>query len=200
MSYSSTDSDSPSITSEAICDGLLLRHKSQSAKSDHPDPSSFLQYLIENRLYVDASKVLSRMLSARQGVWWACLCVEHVSSQIDNSLSPAEENALRAAAEWVQQPSDAHLAACTELSGQLATASSARSLCRAVECAGSSEPPFEQLDDGDPEGACAAVARVALIGVTQIVHRTRRRNYLEFLRMGIEVYHRDNGWSDSTNS
>ena len=69
------------------------------------DPASFLRAAIECKMLDDAVDFIPQWLPARQGVWWGCLCAWHV---LRGQAGPDVERALRAAVQWVIEPTESH--------------------------------------------------------------------------------------------
>lgn len=63
---------------------------------------AFLDTLEEHCLLEDALRLQPYVLSAREAVWWGCVCVWHVSRE---ASTEADREALAAAARWVIDPS-----------------------------------------------------------------------------------------------
>src|ERR1051326_6159110 len=77
--------------------GALLR--------DGQPPREFLNLLVEKALFPDAVRFLAHALPKREAVWWACLC----AGQVFATEAPAKMTAaLRAAEQWVEEPSEDH--------------------------------------------------------------------------------------------
>lgn len=66
------------------------------------DGPALLDSLEEQGFFEDALRLQPYLLSAREAVWWGCLCVWHVSRE---APTETERDALAAAARWVLDPS-----------------------------------------------------------------------------------------------
>jgi hypothetical protein len=71
--------------------------------SDFLTPAQYLELLIANRMHADATRFLAHALPKREAVWWACLCLGH---EAPPGVKPSP--ALKAAVNWVVEPSDAN--------------------------------------------------------------------------------------------
>lgn len=69
-----------------------------------PQPTQFLDALLQGGHHADALRALALMLPHRQTVWWACLCVRLLP---DLASRPAELAAIEVAERWVQTSSTA---------------------------------------------------------------------------------------------
>src|SRR2546430_1764391 len=72
------------------------------AKPSDDPPLVFMRKLIESETPEDAVALCAYMLPRREAVWWACKCVR----ALGGSRSGEEEQALRAAEYWVQEPGE----------------------------------------------------------------------------------------------
>jgi hypothetical protein len=64
-----------------------------------------IEKLARQEKFQDALRLRAHLLTKRQAVWWACLCVR---DELDESLPAPQMSPLRAAAEWVGQPDEEH--------------------------------------------------------------------------------------------
>lgn len=67
-------------------------------------PAEFLQILIQQGHYHDAVSFLAHAMPAKQGIWWACLCIQEHLYNSDKT----EQQAYHAAETWLHKPTEAH--------------------------------------------------------------------------------------------
>jgi hypothetical protein len=90
-------------TAAELLTDLDIEEPARSLLRNGATPPQFLQALVEKSMTDDAVKFLARALPKREAIWWGCQCAKAV---VDNTASPEEQAALRAAEKWTQDPSD----------------------------------------------------------------------------------------------
>lgn len=128
--------------------------------------SAFVDTLMGKAKFADAIRVLAHQLSARQAVWWGCLCVWNVSRPGDGAepLTPLGEKAIGAAVRWVREPSEPSRRAA-EAAGRAAAITTPAG-CVAMAAfwsAGSMSPP------GNPDVPCPPYLAHRVVGEGVIV-------------------------------
>jgi hypothetical protein len=158
-------------TAAEICAKFDLPSEASKLLENGMSPSAFIEALLKNKLPVPAIDFLAHGLPTREGVWWGCLCMQHVCG---DDLPPPERAAAVAAVQWVLQPTEENRAAAggpAELAG---AATAAGSLAMAVTKTGS---------PAAPKAVASAVKVAALKGeAAQMPGRQKA-----FAELGLEV-------------
>jgi hypothetical protein len=93
----------PAKTAAEICRSYELKKEARQLLRDELTPRQFLDLLLGRGQYGDAIRFLAYALPKREAVWWASLCLYRAA---ESGLSPPETTALKAAVEWVLDPSE----------------------------------------------------------------------------------------------
>jgi len=93
----------PPRTAADLCAGIRLSPPARKLLEPNLLPGDFLKRLIDNNHFVDTIRLMAIALRRREAVWWACLCTRHACR---DKLPPAEREALRAAVQWVLDPTE----------------------------------------------------------------------------------------------
>src|SRR5207237_10478430 len=82
-----------------------LKAESLKLLHDNPSPRAFFDLLVQHEQFGDAVRFLAHALPKRAAIWWGCLCLWDMCWP-----EPAEvvEAAVRAAVQWVLDPSEPH--------------------------------------------------------------------------------------------
>ena len=91
----------PTVTD--ICASFDLSEEARALLRPGMSAWDFAAALVEHEEFVPGIDFLAHAMCLRNGVWWACLCVQHVCGK---ELSAPDRSALYAATVWVLQPSD----------------------------------------------------------------------------------------------
>ena len=85
--------------------GRCQQLPSSAAKLLTPEmtPAEFLSALQGTRQFVAGIEFMAHALPVREGVWWACLAIQHACN--DTLVGP-EKEACRAAVQWVLKPTE----------------------------------------------------------------------------------------------
>lgn len=148
-------------TAAEVCLRFDVPPAARALLADGMEPREFAAALVANKQYAAAVDFLAHGLPAREGVWWAYLCLEHACGV---SLSGPELAAVAAGVRWVLQPGEENRAAAKagaeavglgSLPGLLAMAvfqsgvnsgASARSVAVAVKLAATKGDPAKLFD------------------------------------------------------
>lgn len=109
MSSNSTAVNHPPLINVAatsaseICARVYLKEDALKLLKPDMDPRQYVETLVEKKQYLAAIDFIAHALPPRAGIWWGCLCLEHVSG---GKLAGWERVAFKAAVKWVLQPSD----------------------------------------------------------------------------------------------
>lgn len=164
----------------AVCAPLELSDKALRHLKDEMPVAQYLQKLTDAKLYRDGVRVLSRILSERQLVWWGCLAVEHL-------LRPKpgpEREALGAAVLWVVEPGDETRQEASTLGEPLTV----RSECGAMALAAC-------WCDNAVEIARRVVASTILIAASESTTSKRKEREAEAFTIGMDVLSHQLDWA-----
>jgi hypothetical protein len=125
------------LTAADICARFDANKEALALLREGMAPGEFVQALIAKRQYVNGIDFMAHALLAREGVWWGCLCVQHVCGA---NLTEPDRAALLAAASWVLWPTEANRAAAQAPAEAAGRASPAGSLAMAANVAGAAGP------------------------------------------------------------
>lgn len=126
------------ITAGDICAYCDLPDDARALMREGMRRGEFVEALLSVKKYVAAIDFVAHALPPREGVWWACLCLQHAFGP---SLSPTDWTACRAAVHWVIQPCEPNRAAARAPSEAAGPASAAGTLANAVWLTGSNVAP-----------------------------------------------------------
>jgi len=125
------------LTAADICARFDANKQALALLREGMAPGEFVQALIAKRQYVNGIDFMAHVLPAREGVWWGCLCVEHVCGA---NLTEPDRAALLAAASWVLWPTEANRAAAQAPAEAAGRASPAGTLAMAANVVGAAGP------------------------------------------------------------
>lgn len=163
-----------------VCAPLELSEKALRHLKDEMPVSQYLQKLTDAKLYRDGVRVLSRILSERQLVWWGCVAIEHF-------LQPApgpEREALGAAVIWVVEPGDEARQEASALGEPLTV----RSPCGAIALAAC-------WCDNAIEIARRVVPSTILIAASESTTSKRKEREAEAFTIGMDVLSHQLDWA-----
>lgn len=163
-------------TAAAICAGFDPTKDALALLREGMTPAEFLEALLANRQYVAGIDFLAHALAAREGVWWGSLCVQHACG---DNLSAPDRNALRAAVEWVLQPTEANRAAAQAPAQAAGLVSAAGALALVASLKGNAEPP--------PIPPAKAVANAVKTATTKVEPARIVDTQRLFVELGIGV-------------
>lgn len=155
-------------------------------------PRQFVEALLRAELFSDAIRVLAFGLPRREGVWWAGLFVLWAGA---GRLHVADVSALRAVAQWVDEPNEEYRqeAACA------ATDTPAGRVARAVARTGGSlrlpslpaKPPGPDLP---PKTVVSAITLALLQGEA----KTLRQRQRQAVALGLHIARGHYLWTSTT--
>lgn len=171
---------------------LRLSAPANALLSDKLSAKDYLGQLVEHEHYTDAIRFVARLIPSRYAVWWLTLCAWHASNR---EPSDDELNALRAALNWVMQPSEAHWQAAKQIAHGKSLKSPAICAAQAAFLAGSQSDPDQPFREYKRDMS----AKLAASGVTLAVARARKNglpfDYRCALLLGIQVADGELTWS-----
>jgi hypothetical protein len=90
-------------TAAEICIRFNVKKEALALLRDGTKPEEFADALVVNKHYVTGIEFMAFAMPPREAVWWGCLCVQHVYGE---AIPPVEKEAVRAAVQWVVQPTE----------------------------------------------------------------------------------------------
>jgi hypothetical protein len=138
------------------------------------EPLVFLNALVKGPTPEDAISFCAYLLPRREAVWWACQCLR----QIEDSLSPVEDDLIGTAEAWVKDPDEPTRQAASEAAGSAPRQSPATWVAFGAAWSGGSitgpgNPPVPP-----PPYATAQAVRAAVLTALANVNWRERRDYL----------------------
>jgi hypothetical protein len=183
----------PAATAAEVC-RRYQPGRAATVLRDDMTPGQFLDILLERRAFEHARIFLAYALPSREAVWWAVVCAREVAGP-----SPPERDAaaLRAAAAWVQDPSEANRRAAGAASRAAGYSSPAGAVAEAAFQSGGSVGPPDGPEVPPKEYATArTIARAISLAVTQEPAGDKAERYPTFFARGVEVATGANLWTD----
>lgn len=157
-------------------------------------PSQFLDVLVVQRLYKDATRFLAHAMPKREAVWWAVLCAREVSVP---SSPQAIDAATRAAAAWVEDPSEENRrAALSAAKGAGFGTPAASAAMAAFVSGGSLGPPDGPVIPPKESSTAGAVVATVLLAVLKVPPEEAAERFRGFLDRGLEVASGANRWTE----
>ncbi|SRR6266542_929779 len=129
------------MRADEICKNFALKEDARSLLREGQSPSEFLELLLGNERYPAAVEFLAHAMPPREAIWWGCLCLQHAAG---SSLALLESEALKAAAEWVLDPSEDNRGAARARGEAVGVGAPAGSLAMAVAWTGGGLAPPSQ--------------------------------------------------------
>jgi hypothetical protein len=181
-------------TASEVCGNFDLRAEARPLLRQGQTPAEFLQALLDERKHAPAIDFLAHALPAREAIWWGCLCIQAAQS---GSLSQPEGEALKAAARWVLDPTEANRAAAKPAGEAAGLKTPAGGLAMAAAWTGGSlAPPLATTNPKIPQPPpvspgpfvpAKAVAGAVLLASTKGDPSRIRENQRGFVELGIGV-------------
>src|SRR6185437_2352129 len=109
------------LPAAAICARYELNFGARKVLRDGMSARDFVEALVKQNDFTSALEFLAYALPPRVGIWWGCLCLQHV---FGDKLAGSDRAACMAAVLWVLQPTEQYRTAAAG-PAQTAGASSA---------------------------------------------------------------------------
>lgn len=165
-------------TAASLGEGLALSAKARQLLRVDLSPRDYVDVLLAQELFLDAIRFLSRAVTPRQAVFWACLCMRQVLPCPQWRFE--EQAALRSAAAWVQQPTEKRRQAARAAGDKARLSTPAGCAALAAFWSGGHDPETRLLS---ARAAGAAVMIAAAIGLP---HQLALR-YRQALDLGLRI-------------
>ena len=136
-------SDKPFVSATAttaaeICTRFNVKKEALALLREGMKPEEFADALVVNKHYVTGIEFMAFTMPPREAVWWGCLCVQHVYGE---AIPQVEKDAVRAAVQWVVQPTEWNRVAVQGPSQMAGPASVGGGLAMAAYQTGNIAPP-----------------------------------------------------------
>ncbi len=92
-------------TAAEICARFNVKKEVLALLRQGMTPEEFVGALVVGKHYVTGIEFMAFAMPPRESVWWGCLCAQHVYGE---AIPPAEKEAVRAAVQWVVQPTESN--------------------------------------------------------------------------------------------
>jgi hypothetical protein len=126
-----------------ICEHFELRQEARAILTPTATPLGFLEGLLARHEYASALSFVAHALPPREAVWWGCLCLRQACGP---GLAPPDAAAVKAAAEWVLEPTEGRRRTAAVLAEETGVGTPAGSLATAAAWTGGSlAPPDPRL-------------------------------------------------------
>ena len=179
-----------------VCEHFELREEARPLLGERTTPREFLDALIAAGQCQSAIAFLAHALPHREAVWWGCLCLKQVSG---SGLPEPQTAALKAAAEWVLDPTEERRNSAKRPAEAAGTGTPAGLLATAVTWTGGSlSPPFPKVPPVPPgpympaKGVSGAVLLASVKVEPPRIAETQRL----FVDLGISVAEGRSVWPD----
>jgi hypothetical protein len=159
---------------------------------DDPTPDVFLIRLEEAGHLHEALAFMARWMAKRVAVWWGCQCVRHLRRE--SPLPPEEEEALRAAVQWVVDPSEPNRRVADVVGAKVTAQKTAGCLAIAAAWSGGSMTPPDFPVVKPPEIATARTIGDALFAAAQVPPERCPNTCKLFLDLGRQILKGKNLW------
>lgn len=171
-------------TAQEVCVGFALSGEAQPHLKPQIAPLPFLDALIGNALYADATQFLARALPKREAVWWSCLCARELGS---DEKKPELAAGLQAAEAWVYRPTEENRRSAEKAANAIEAPHPARWAAMAAFWSGGSlappdAPEVKPADDFTAKAVAGAVLMAAALDPKQTEARNKR-----FFEYGIDI-------------
>jgi hypothetical protein len=144
----------------------------------------FVELLSSHEQYLDALRLVAHALAKRSSVEWACRCVRLVSG---DDLSPVEAAAIKAAEDWVADPSEERRRQAGSAADAAKQVPGGWAAMAAFWSGGSMAPPqVPVVPPGPTLTAHAAGGAVMLAAVARQPEKAPEK-YMRFLEIGREL-------------
>ncbi|QEH33230.1 hypothetical protein OJF2_17300 [Aquisphaera giovannonii] len=160
-------------------------------------PGAYLDLLASGGLHLDGIRFLARGMIKRAAVWWACRCV--ATADPEGSATGPAESALKAARDWVTDPSDERRRGCWAAAQEAGIDTPAGCTALAAFLSeGSLAPP--ELTAVPPREDLTARAATGAILLAAVIRQPEKapEKHATFFAIGREVAEGKDTWPSPT--
>jgi hypothetical protein len=175
------------IVAERACDIIDtadLEPDSRDLMDSGMRPETFIEKLSAAGKWMDAVKVMAHALPRREAVWWASVCAE----QMNGPGGDADEvAALKAAENWVYEPTDEYRKKAFQLAQNSRTNSLGTLTALAAACSGGNLPLDEDTEvELDAAVFPQIVGGIVIMAATDEIERADEQ-FKRFLASGQDI-------------
>lgn len=153
----------------------------------------YLPRLLASGLDYDASRTLAHLLPSRLAVWWGTLCAFHV---VESTLEPLEDDALRCAAHWAANPTEANQQQARKAGDAVGLKTIAGCCATAAAHAGYLSSDSNSFQSGNPRAAAALIGVAIQFVASQARTQGSPVSVRQCIFVGIDVAAGRFPWSD----
>ncbi len=163
-----------------------LREKISPDQSPHALINQWLKEENYNQLVI----FLCHALSAREAVWWGCLCLR----MVEQKLNEEQQQALSAAESWVHESTEANRRISETRAKRAELDNAAGWLAQAAFWSGGSITPIDAPDNPAPPYLYShAVAGAICLSAVLPDASNGKKNYKAMIRIGLNIADGGNG-------
>ena len=173
-------------TAQEIAAAVHLEKPARALLRESQTAVEYIEVLAAEGHFADAGRVLARLLSPREAVWWACQCARQA---LPETPIPGWIEALDGAEKWVREMTDESRRATEPLAHEAGIATAAGCAAMAAFMSGGSiaapdAPPVTPPPSVVSQFAAGSILVSALTPEPSEAPEKHRR----FLKQGIELY------------
>ncbi len=186
----------PPQLARKICESAELSETAQGLLDDSIEVLPYIDKLTEEKLLLDALRVLAAWLSKRKAVWWGAGCLETACGE----RGKGQANLLELARSWCQDPSEENRRAALDAAETADTKLPGCWLARAAGwSSGSLAPPGLPAVPPDEHLTAQALIGALLLAAVFVAPAKCPENYLEFIASGKDLAQTTLDWEKSGN-
>lgn len=182
--------DHPPLSAAAVVAGLNLSDDAQKLLRPNTTAEAYFDALVNAGLFADAIRVVVRLMTPKQAVWWGCLCGWAAKRA---NTGPA----VRAAAVWLRDPTDANRRAAGDVAKSIGVATLGGLLASAVFHAEGSVSAPGATPIASPPGLTGTLIGTMVLAGTAARAADPAGIRRKLLAIAVEVYRGTNVWTGS---
>lgn len=166
-----------------VCQRFKPSDSARQILGEEMSPKDYIAALAEAKLHADAIQFIAQYLPKRQAVWWACQCIHKGTA---DKLTPEESAAMKAAEDWVAQPSEQARMVAMQAADDADGATAAG--CIALAAYWSEAPPQQDLKSQmRMDAMCGKLAGAAILLAAVVDAAKAQTNLADFVTDGAAV-------------
>ncbi len=183
------------VRASAIARDIDLGDEAKALLRGEQTPDQFLSELETHQLRADGILFLSHWLPKREAVWWACECIWHLHRPV--AATKGEEEALRAAVQWVVEPNEKHRHAAQTAAETAGPGTAAVCIANAVFWSGGSiSAPNQPVVEAPPQATANLLAKALILATAG--SPAQAQHLQRFLQLGYQIARGSNRWDSPT--
>ncbi len=172
-------------TAMEVCGRVRLQKDALSLLRRRMTPWQYLDVLVANKQYQAGIDFVAHALPRREGIWWACLCLQQA---FGDHWPEADKAACSAAVIWIYQPSEENRVAAQAPAAAAGLTSPAGVLAAGVyQSGGNLAPPKAPPTPPPPFATEQAVATAVKLAATKVEPAKMTETRRLFLELGMAV-------------